>query len=130
MRRGSRGKNIRRWLLAVVACTGYLVTFACNSVYIPIPPPDPTFSQNGTSGDWEVQTAPDSRAVGARFYIYNATLGSGVIQKANDDGSMHAFPLRGQAGDHIQIHWERTITDTSATICRPLGDGLVQVECR
>jgi hypothetical protein len=130
MRRSSSRRLLRRVALALVGCASYLCIHACNSVYIPIPPPDPTFTQTTSAGEWEVHTGPDSRAVGARFYIYNATLGSGIIQKAEGDGSMSAFPLHGQPGDHVEIHWERSITETSSTICRPLGAGLVQTECR
>jgi hypothetical protein len=130
MKRRGRGNRILRWLAATVACASYLLIFACNTPYIPIPPPNPTFSPGDTAGDWTVQTPADSRAVGARFYIYNATLGSGIIQAAEADGSMYAYPLRGQAGDRIQIHWERTPTDSSSTICRPLGQGLIQLGCQ
>ncbi len=31
--------------------------------------------------------------------------------------------------DHIEIHWERSVTDGSSTICRPLGPGVVQQGC-
>jgi hypothetical protein len=125
-----RGKRLLRWLAGVLACASYLLVFACNSVFIPIPPPNPTFTEGDTPGDWAVSTPPDSRASGAIFYIYNANLGSGLIQRAADDGSMSAFPLRGQIGDSIVIHWERSVGDSSSSICRPLGAGLVQMGCQ
>ena len=118
-----------RWLAGVVAGASYLLIFACNSPYIPIPPPNPTFTESATAGEWQVSTPPDSRSIGSRFYIYNATAGSGLIQAAGPDGSMNAYPLQGQVGDHIQIHWERSIVDGSSTICRPLVSGLVQQGC-
>jgi hypothetical protein len=130
MKRGCIGRSIRRVLLAFAGLAAYLCVHACNSVYIPIPPPDPTFTQGSNAGEWEVRTPPDSRAVGARYFIYNATLGSGIIQKAESDGSMSAFPLQGQVGDHIQIYWQRNLTDSSSTICRPLGSGQVNVGCQ
>ena len=129
MNRGSRGNRLLRWLAGALAGASYLLIFACNSPYIPIPPPNPTFTESTTAGEWEVSTPPDSRAIGARFYIYNATAGSGLIQAASPDGSMDAYPLRGQVGDHIQLNWERTIVDGSSTICRPLGAGLALQGC-
>jgi len=129
MNRGLRGNRILRWLAGVVAGASYLLIFACNSPFIPIPPPNPTFTESATPGEWEVSTSADSRASGARFYIFNASTGSGLIQRAAPDGSMYAYPLQGQAGDHIEIHWERSITDGSSTICRPLGPGFVQQGC-
>lgn len=129
MNRGPRVNLLRRWLVSLVAGASYLLIFACNSTFIPIPPPNPTFTESATPGEWQVSTSADSRAIGARFYIFNATTGSGLIQVAGPDGSMAAYPLQGQAGDRIQIHWERSITDGSSTLCRPLGAGLVQQGC-
>jgi len=125
-----RGNRRSRWLAAIVACAAYLLIFACNSTYIPIPPPNPTFSESATPGEWQVHMPPDSRAAGARYYIYNLSTESGIIQRASTaDGSMDAYPLQGQAGDRIEIHWERTPVDGSSTICRPLGTGAVQQSC-
>jgi len=129
MNRGPIRNRLLRWLAGVVAGVSYLVVFACNSPYIPIPPPNPTFTEGATQGDWAVSTPPDSGAIGARFYIYNATVGSGLIQAAAPDGSMNAYPLQGQVGDQILIHWERSQADGSSTICRPLGSGLVLQSC-
>jgi len=130
MNRGPRGSRLLRWLAGVSAGAAFLVIFACNSVYIPIPPPNPTFTESTAApGEWSVSTPPDARASGALFYIYNANNGTGLIQRAAPDGSMYAYPLHGQAGDSIGIHWERTSSDSSLGICRPLGSGLVQQSC-
>jgi hypothetical protein len=130
MNRGVKGNRLRRWLAGVIAGASYLLIFACNSTFIPIPPPNPTFTENSaTPGEWQVHMPADSRASGARYYIYNEATGSGLIQRAADDGSADAYPLQGQAGDHIEIHWERSITDGSSTICRPLGSGPVLQSC-
>lgn len=120
--------SIWKRLAMVVTGLSLIAVFACNSPFIPIPPPNPTFTQD-SSGDWTVAAGPDSRAVGATYFIYNASLGSGIIQRAETDGSVYARPLHGQAGDHIFIHWERGV-DTSSVICRPLGQGLVQLTCQ
>ncbi len=130
MRNRLASNRLMRWLAGVIAGASYLLIFACNSPFIPIPPPNPSFTESAsTPGEWEVSTPADARAGGARFYIYNGSTGSGLIQLAAPDGSMYAFPLQGQAGDHIQLHWERSVADGSSTICRPLGAGLVQQNC-
>jgi len=119
------------WLAGLVVAASLVIVFACNSPFIPIPPPDPTFSESSTTpGQWSVSSGADSRASGAIFYIYNASAGSGLIQRASQDGSMYAYPLYGKAGDSIQIHWERSVSDSSSTICRPLGPGLGQRGCQ
>lgn len=125
----TRCKSLWKWILTVTAGISLVVVFACNSPFIPIPPPDPTFSQDSSSGDWAVSLPPDSKAIGSRYYIYNSTLGAGIIQRAASDGSVYARPLHGQIGDNIYINWERG-TEVSLTICRPLGAGLVQMVCQ
>jgi hypothetical protein len=127
-RRGIR--RLLRWIVGVLACASYLLCFACNSVFIPIPPPDPTFAEGSTPGEWSVSMPADSRASGALYYIFNENLGSGIIQRAETDGSMYASPWHGQVGDSIRIHWERSANESSSGICRPLGAGNVRVECQ
>ena len=125
----TKRRSLWKWVVSVAAGVSLVVVFACNSPFIPIPPPDPTFSQDPSSGDWAVSLPPDARAIGSRYYIYNSTLGTGLIQKASADGSVYARPLQGQIGDSIYINWERG-TESSLAICRPLGAGLVQMVCQ
>ena len=130
MKRACSGNRLLKWLAGVLVGAAYLLVFACNSPFIPIPPPNPTFTESATPGEWQVHMPADPRAAGARYYIYNQSTGSGLIQRASaTDGSMDAYPLQGQAGDPIEIHWERSVTDGSSTICRPLGTGSVQQGC-
>jgi hypothetical protein len=121
--------HIGRWLAAMLASLSFVAVFACNSVFIPIPPPDPTFTPTATPNEWSVSSGPDLRAAGALYYIYNADLGGGIIQRAATDGSMFATPLHGAAGDRIEIRWEKSPTESSTTICRRLGEGLVVQGC-
>jgi len=128
-----RGKRLIRWLAAGLAGASYLLVFACNSVLIPIPPPtpaNPTFGAGPSAGEWSVSTPADPRASGARFYIFNASMRSGLIETASPDGSMYGSGLQGQAGDPIEIYWRKSATDQSQLICRPLGNGLVTQDCK
>jgi hypothetical protein len=132
MKVGKKSTLLVRWIAVGFAGLLYLAAFACNSVLIPIPPPtpnDPSFSQNSSTADWSVSMAPDRDAIGARFYIYNMTLGSGLIQSASPDGSVYARGLQGQTGDPVRIYWQKG-TNSSASICRPLGPGLVTQSCQ
>ena len=121
--------SLWKWIVAAAASLSFLVVLSCNTPFIPIPPPDPEFSQD-PSGDWAVHMSADSRAIGSTYYIYNANLGSGLIQRAAPDGSVYARPLQGQAGDNVMIHWEKSENERSSTICRPLGQGLVRMVCQ
>lgn len=126
-------RPLLRWLGGLTAAAALVVVFACNSPFIPIPPPDPTFSESASPeqpGQWSVSSDVDSRARNALFFIFNASTGSGLIQRAASDGSMSAYPLYGRVGDHILIHWERSDGQSSSTICRPLGAGLVRLGCQ
>jgi hypothetical protein len=109
-----------------VLAAGHLL--GCNSPYIPIPPPTPRFEPvdvpdgiGGIRQDWRAISSPDARVSNARIYLYNEQLESGVIQKANPDGSYVVYPIAGQSGDFIDIYWERSDSAKSATICRILG---------
>lgn len=125
-----RKHRLWRWMAATLAALAFVPIFACNSVFIPIPPPDPTFSESATPNEWSVAAGPDSRARGAFYYIYNVELGSGIIQRAADDGSVYATPLHGSVGDRIQLRWERGPGDASTTICRRLSPGKVVQGCQ
>ena len=125
-----KSTSLRKWFAVVAASLAFVVVLSCNSPFIPIPPPNPTFSENSSSGDWSVSTPPDDRAAGAMYFVLNANLGSGIIQRAAADGSMFAAHLQGQTGDSIYIHWEKAGSEQSSTICRPLGEGLSQMVCQ
>ena len=119
-----------KWLAVAAASLAFVFVLSCNSPFIPIPPPNPSFSQDSSSGDWSVSTPADERAVGATYFVLNAGLGSGIIQRASADGSMYATHLQGQTCDSIFIHWEKPGNEQSSTICRPLGEGLSQMGCQ
>ena len=130
----------RRWvprLGALMASVGLFLALACNSPFIPIPPPNPSFSPvvvpdgtGGTREEWQVASPADGRMANARVYIFNRALGAGIIVQAAGDGSYVAFPLSGERGDQIDLYWERGGSERSLTICRYLGEGLAYTPCR
>jgi hypothetical protein len=135
----TEGKNRKRSKILRVASAvaAFVVVLACNSPFIPIPPPNPTFAPTvvpdcfgGTREDWSVSGPPNLRGAGARVYTYNARAESGLIVKAADDGSYAAYPLYGQRNDPIQIYWDRGAQDRSLTICRNLTEGTATKPCQ
>jgi len=115
-----------RLLLLPVVC-GVL---ACNAPFIPVPPPDNVFVQETlTDGSgnsrivWITQGKPDTRAAGARFFIFNDALKSGVIVDAAADGSYVAPPLEGSMGDHVLVSFTAPSGEDSEVACRVLTEG-------
>jgi hypothetical protein len=122
-------------LIAAMGCLFALP--ACNTPFIPLPPPgDPTFTPvavtDGVGGQrmlWETRGAPSSAMNEARVFVYNVDGGSGVIVKAQTDGSYVANPLDGKLGDRIQLHYIDREGHNSPDICRVLQQGLAQTGC-
>jgi hypothetical protein len=115
-----------------------LVAFglACNTPFIPLPPPgDPTFTPVMISDGmgmrmlWETRGAPSPSMAAAKVSIFNLDGGSGVIVTAQPDGSYVASPFDGREGDRIQIQYESHDGKPSPDICRVLQRGLAQTGC-
>src|SRR5215212_10063657 len=88
------------------------VVLACNTPFIPLPPPaDPTFTpvmvsdgMGGTRTMWETRGA--GVMAGARVSVFSIDGGTGVIARAQADGTYVTNPLDGRVGDRIQLHYE------------------------
>jgi hypothetical protein len=130
-----------RWLARLgIGLTGaglmVLALAACNTPFIPIPPPgNPTFTPiitmdgMGTRTVWETRGAPSARIANALVFVYNRDAERGVIAKASADGSYVADPIAGNVGDRIQIFYEQSTGEDSPGICRLLQQGVAQTEC-
>jgi hypothetical protein len=132
----------KRWLLvaALALGVGALMTLAlpaCNTPFIPLPPPgDPTFTpmavsdgMGGTRMVWETRGEPSAALAEARISVYNADVGAGVIVRAQTDGSYVAAPIDGRAGDRVQIDYTAKDGTPGPGICRILQQGRAQTEC-
>jgi hypothetical protein len=129
------------WRLAaagLAAGVAALLVFpSCNTPFIPLPPPgDPTFTPMMASDGvgaprtvWEARGNPASAMSEARVFIYNIDGGSGVIVRAQSDGSYASNPIDGKAGDRIQLRYESPDGRHSPDICRLLQQGVAQTEC-
>jgi hypothetical protein len=132
----------RRWLLAAVtalAASGLLVLGlpACNTPFIPLPPPaSPTFmsvmvsdGMGGTRTMWQTSGPASSAMTEAKVSVFNATVGGGVIVRAQVDGSYVAAPIDGREGDRVEIEYTAKDGRSGPGICRILQQGLAQMEC-
>jgi hypothetical protein len=110
---------------------------ACNTPFIPLPPPaDPTFmpvmvadGMGGTRMMWQTSGPASSALSQAKVSVYNASVGAGVIVRAQTDGSYVAVPIDGREGDRIQIDYTSSDGRDGPGICRVLQQGLAQTEC-
>ncbi len=133
------GRRPRRTLLALAAsvATLLLALGACNTPFIPLPPPDdPTFTQvmapDGTTRAqiaWETRGGPGATASSSRIFIWNLNLHVGVIAQAGPDGSYVASPLDGQVGDQVELRYETPKGERSQVKCRILGPGIATMQC-
>jgi hypothetical protein len=127
-------------LVAMALGVGALLTFAlpaCNTPFIPLPPPgDPTFTpvvindgMGGTRTVWDVRGMPAAALSEAKVSVYNATVGAGVIVRAQLDGSYVAAPIDGHEGDRVQIDYTAKDGTNGPGICRLLQQGRAQSDC-
>jgi len=72
---------------------------------------------------WVTQGGPNDKAASATFFVYNTIGGTGVITKANPDGSYIAPPLDGMRGDRIHVFYQDVKGVFSAISCQLLIEG-------
>jgi hypothetical protein len=116
---------LRRRLLKFATLFGLVsVLWACNAPFIPVPPPGASFTSelvdNGAGGQkmmWTTHGLPSTNAAFARYSIFDANNGNGVITTAGVDGTFTSAPMDGTLNDHIQIYYETPNGDYSESIC-------------
>jgi hypothetical protein len=118
----------------LVAGAALALALACNTPFIPLPPPgDPTFTPViVTDGMGAMHTTWETRGnamASAKVSIFNLDGGSGVIIRAQPDGTYVASPFEGREGDRIQIIYDTDDGRESPGICRVLQRGLSQTAC-
>jgi hypothetical protein len=137
MTRRKLGRGLLAGALAGALATVSLNLGACNTPFIPIPPPgDPSFKPVVTTdamGEqrtvWETSGGANYAMANARVYVFNRALGEGVIAHAGPDGSYLAPPLEGKLGDAIDLAYETAKGERSSGICRTLQEGPAHNSC-
>ena len=116
---------LRRRLLKFGTLFGLVsVLWACNAPFIPVPPPGASFTSelvdDGAGGQktvWTTHGLPSTNAAFARYSIFDANNGKGVITTAGADGTFTSTPMDGTLNDHIQLYYETPSGDYSESIC-------------
>lgn len=108
-------------LAAVLAAT---IT-SCVTPSIPIPPPDPakmTFSVDATANVARFTYPANENYVGSVVFVYNRTLGVGIIEDAHPDGSVGPTqPVSASLGNQVVVTFQNG--EQSVSTCIKLRDG-------
>jgi hypothetical protein len=119
-------------LVAAIVLVGLA---GCVTPSIPIPPPDPskmtftvTTDQNGTVTSASLTYPPTDSYKGGVAYVYNRTLGHGVIEQVNADGSVGpTAAVEAAAGNQIVFSIEND--QQTVSTCVLLKDGAPSSYC-
>jgi hypothetical protein len=129
------GLRLRIARLAVALGVVSLI-WACNAPFIPVPPPGATFTSElvsdgagGMTTVWITHGDINDKAAFGRFFIFNDQTNRGVAIGAASDGTYVAPPIDGTMNDHIEIFFETTGGDRSATACLQLHEGPNELHC-
>lgn len=123
----------RRWrwtkLATLLGATAFL--WSCVAPILTVPPPGAISFTPAVVADasgaqrtvWTTEGGPIEQAAQSTFYIFNRSLGSGVIATARNDGSFTAPTMDGTANDPILIYYRTPAGDYSDSICVLLSSG-------
>jgi hypothetical protein len=104
----------------------FVVALGCNTPSVPIPPPlvnSLKFADGPTPGEVILNGTASPSQASARFYVYNATQGDGVITTAAADGSFSTMPFAGIDGDLVEIYYDTPAGEHSGVDCVTLHVG-------
>jgi hypothetical protein len=121
----------RRVARLIVTLGAVTLVWACNAPFIPVPPPNNTtftaqLVADGSGGQktvWITSGGPYQPAAAAEFFIVDEPLGTGVVARANPDGSYQAPAMDGTRGDRVRIFYQTPQGAIGPEICRLLMDG-------
>src|SRR5579872_2792611 len=132
---------MNRWLSRVLRLGAGLavlgVVWSCNAPFIPVPPPSQASfmsalvsdGQGGQKTVWTAAGTVGATANGHRVFVFNEANGSGVITRADAAGAYQSPPFDGAMGDHIDISYEDSSGELSATACLLLQEGAQAPKC-
>ncbi len=128
----------RRWLRLGTLLAATAGLWSCVAPILTVPPPGAvTFTSafitdaSGTQKKvWTTEGGPLPEAEGALYFVFNRSLGNGVIATARMDGSFTAPPMDGTDKDSISIYYRTPTADYSDPMCVLLSEGVaVAVSC-
>ena len=116
---------LRSILVALVAAS------ACVTPSVPIPPPDVakmTVEIDAEQGTVQFAYAPDPSYGGAVVYLFNESIGEGIITTARDDGSVGPTePFAAAINDRLIVTFE--IDEQLSSRCVLVGETQPLIEC-
>ena len=122
----------RRFLKLATLIGAFVVLWACNAPFIPVPPPGATFTSelvdDGAGGQktvWITHGLPSSQASLARYYVFDENTGNGIIATAGVDGTFTGDPIDGTLNDHVRLYYETPNGNYSESICLLLTTDVV-----
>lgn len=121
-----RGVWLRSILVALVAASAVCVTPS-----VPIPPPDVakmTVEIDAEQGLVQFAYAPDPSYGGAVVYLFNESIGEGIIATARDDGSVGPTePFAAEIDDRLIVTFE--LDEQLSSRCVIIGESRPLIEC-
>ena len=127
----------RRWLKLGTLLGASALLWSCVAPMFPVPPPSEVgfASKAVIDGDGSVHTewiasgGPVEQAANADYYVFDTTVGDGVIATARNDGSFTAPAMQGNPGDRVLVNYRTPYGVYSDSLCVLLGPGASAAPC-
>jgi hypothetical protein len=127
----------RRWLKMGTLLGGSALLWSCVAPILTVPPPNEisfesttlTASDGTQQTLWTASGGALAEAANATYYVFNRTLGGGVIATARNDGSFTAPPMQGKQSDQVLVYYKTPFGDYSDSLCVLLGAGASPPAC-
>ena len=119
----------RRWLKMGTLLGAASLLWSCVAPILTVPPPGAiafesttvTASDGTQQKFWVASGGPLDQAANATYFVFDRTLGSGVIATGRNDGSFTAPPMQGNDNDQVLIYYRTPFGDYSDSLCVLLG---------
>jgi hypothetical protein len=119
----------RRWLKMGTLLGASALLWSCVAPILTVPPPSEVAFESRmlTASDgtlqmfWIASGGPLEQAANGTYYVFDRTLGGGVIATARNDGSFTAPPLQGNDKDQVLVYYKTPFGDYSDSLCVLLG---------
>ena len=127
----------RRWLKIGTLLGAASLLWSCVAPILTVPPPDTisfesttlTASDGTQQKFWIASGGPLEQAANAAYFVFDRTLGEGVIATGRNDGSFTAPAMQGNDKDQVLIYYKTPFGDYSDSLCVLLGTGASPATC-
>ena len=127
----------RRWLKMGTLLGAASLLWSCVAPILTVPPPGAISFESTmvTAADgtqqkfWIASGGALEQAANATYYVFDRTLGGGVIATGRNDGSFTAPPMQGNDNDQVLVYYKTPFGDYSDSLCVLLGTAASPVTC-